>query len=272
MSHLHRELAPIGEAAWEEIDREATRTLKRTLAARRLVDFSGPHGWRHSCIGLGRTRPIGGALAGVEAELRHAQPLVELRVPFALDRAELDAIERGARDPNLDAVTAAARRAAHAEDHAIFEGFKEARIRGLLETAGGHAMALSEDYEKYPQIVASALTWLRHQGVDGPYRIALGPRCFQGLTETTNKGGYPVMKLVQQQLDGRIVWASALDGALILSMRGGDFELEVGQDFAIGYRRHDAERVELYLEESFTFLAHTPEAAVPLRYPAPQEA
>jgi uncharacterized linocin/CFP29 family protein len=38
----------------------------------------------------------------------------------------------------------------------------------------------------------------------------------------------------------------------------------VGQDFSIGYLSHDAEHVRLYIEESFTFWAITPEAAVPL--------
>src|SRR5690606_12295268 len=56
------------------------------------------------------------------------------------------------------------------------------------------------------------------------------------------------------------------DGAVVLSLRGGDFELHGGQDFAIGYRAHDADGVELVVRESMTFCVYTPEAAVPLRY------
>lgn len=268
MSHLHRELAPITEAAWAQIDQEARLTLQRSLAARRLIDFSGPHGWTHSSVGLGRTRNIAPPLQDVQARLRRTQPLVELRVPFTLSRAELDAMGRGAEDADLDPVNHAAKTAARAEDTTIFEGLESAGIRGLVELGADHAVTLSDDYEKYPQIVAAALTYLRHHGIAGPYAIALGPRCFQGLTETTNRGGYPIMKLVEQQLDGRIVWASALDGALVVSTRGEDFELAVGQDFAIGYQSHDDTRVELYIEESFTFLGRTPEAVVPLRYPS----
>jgi uncharacterized linocin/CFP29 family protein len=40
--------------------------------------------------------------------------------------------------------------------------------------------------------------------------------------------------------------------------------MEVGQDFAIGYRHHDAENVQLYLEESFTFRVVEPDAAIAL--------
>jgi uncharacterized linocin/CFP29 family protein len=191
---------------------------------------------------------------------------VELNVPFQLARSEVDAMARGARDADLSAVVTAARTAALTEDHAIFEGYARAGIQGIFEGGADHALPLSDDYEKYPQAVASALTWLMTQGDEGPYAIALGPRCYEGLTETTNKGGYPVINMVTQQLDGRLIWAPAVDGAVVLSLRGDDFELVVGEDFSIGYASHDAEHVMLYLEESMTFMLYTPEAAVPLRY------
>jgi len=265
MDHLLRGLAPIGAAAWREIDAEAARTLRRTLAGRKLVDFTGPLGWDVSAVGRGRVRDIS-ARDGVKARLRETQPLVEIDVPFRLPRAEVDAIERGAKDADLGPVVHAARLAALTEDRAVFAGFPEAGIAGIFERCGEHALPLSDDYERYPRVVAAALTRLRNEGVEGPYAIALGPRCYQGLTETTNKGGYPVINMVRQQLDDRIIWAPGVDGAVVLSLRGGDFELTVGQDFAIGYRSHDAQHVELFVRESMTFSVYTPEAAVPLKY------
>ncbi|HMS76880.1 encapsulin, partial [Gordonia sp. (in: high G+C Gram-positive bacteria)] len=35
MNNLHRELAPISESAWQEIEDEATRSFKRNSAGRR---------------------------------------------------------------------------------------------------------------------------------------------------------------------------------------------------------------------------------------------
>ena len=64
--------------------------------------------------------------------------------------------------------------------------------------------------------------------------------------------------------DGPIVWAPGVRGAVVLSLRGGDFLFESGQDLSIGYSHHDAESVHLYLEESFSFVVATPEAAAPL--------
>ncbi len=265
MNHLNRSLAPFSAETWTEIDHEAAQVLRRTLAARRLVGIRGPHGWHRSSIGMGRAHRIDGPVAGVETSLRETYPLVECRTPFTLARTELDAIERGARDPDLTPLSEAARIAAHAEDKAIFDGLEAAGIRGLLEVGAAQSLEVDADYEAYPKIVATALTVLRDRGVGGPYAIALSSEAHQGLTETLNEGGYPIMKLLQQQLDGPIVWAPALEGAVVLSTRGEDFQLEIGQDFAIGYRQHSADGVELYLEESFTFLCRTEEAVVPLR-------
>lgn len=266
MNHLHRELAPISAAAWEEIDEEARRTLRRTLAARKLIDFVGPLGFDHSAVGEGRTRSITPPQTDVRARLRTVQPLVEIEAPFRLRREELDSIARGAQDADLAPVVQAARLAGLTEDRAVFAGFAEASIDGIFNASAEQALPLSDDYTAYPHVVAAALTRLRNAGVEGPYAIALGPRCYQGLTETTNKGGYPVINMVMQQLDGKLVWAPAVDGAVVLSLRGGDFELTVGQDFSIGYATHDAEHVELFIQESMTFRVFTPEAAVPLYY------
>jgi uncharacterized linocin/CFP29 family protein len=269
VNDLHRGLAPLTRRAFELIDEEARSALKVTLAARKLVDFSGPQGWAFSALGLGRTRSLEEPpQAGVTGALRLVQPMVELRAPFELRRAEVDAIGRGARDAELDPVRLAAKAIARAEDRAVFHGYGAAGIEGIFEAAQGATLPLTPNYEEYPAAVAKALAKLRSAGVDGPYGIALGPRCFTGLTQTTTKAGYPVIQHVQRLLDGPLVWAPAVDGAVVMSLRGGDFELTVGRDFSIGYLTHTAETVSLYIEESFTFRVLASEAAVPLVYGA----
>jgi uncharacterized linocin/CFP29 family protein len=264
MNHLLRELAPVSTAGWLEIEREAKRTLKTTLAARRLVDFKGPQGWDASAVGIGRSEAVElPAATPVKARLRRVLPLVELRVPFEIRRAVIDDIERGAKDPDLDSVIAAARAIAIAEDRAVFHGFPAAGLRGICEAQAEMAVPIGDDYEAFPEVVTAALNRLRDEGVDGPYAIALGEQCYTGVTDTTN-GGYPVLEHVRHLVDGPLVWAPGLDGAVVLSMRGADFELTVGEDFAIGYRDHDAEMVRLYIEESFTFWLLSPQAGVPL--------
>jgi len=265
MNHLLRELAPVTPAAWSLIEEEAKRTLRLKLAARKVVDFQGPLGWEASAIPLGRAELLPGSLyAGVEARVRTVQALIELRVPFELSRSELEAAARGARDPQLDAVRQAASVAALEEDRAVFHGFAAGGIRGLMEPAAA-GLQLTDDYAAYPGVVAEAIDRLHSAGVAGPYAIALGPRCYTGLTKTV-RDGFPVLEHVRRLLDGPIVWAPSIDGAAVLSMRGGDFELTIGEDFSIGYLSHTAQAVQLYLQESFTFRVLAPEAAVPLLY------
>jgi uncharacterized linocin/CFP29 family protein len=265
MNHLHRELAPISEAGWQEIEQEAKRTLTTTLAARRLVDFVGPKGWSAAAVDVGRTTAIEPPAAAVKARLRRVLPLVELRVPFAMAREDLRDIDRGAEDADTEAVIEAARRIAMAEDRAVFHGYPAAGIQGISEAQAGATVALNEDFETYPAAVTAALNKLHDEGVSGPFAIALSERCYKGLTGTTH-GGYPVLEHVRRLLDGPIVLAPAITGGVVLSMRGGDFQLTVGQDFSIGYLSHNAERVELYIEESFTFWLLSPQAAIPLAY------
>jgi uncharacterized linocin/CFP29 family protein len=266
MSHLHRELAPISENAWKEIETEATRTLRNFLAARQVVDFSGPHGWDYSADSLGSLERVPGPVDGVEAGIRVVQPLVELRHRFSLARAGIDDIDRGRPDPDLSKVGEAAKRAALAEDHIVFEGFKDAHITGIAEASTFPPIGLDDNYAEYPKLVARAVSSLREAGIDGPYAAALGPRCWTGVIETTEDGGYPVLEHLRLILGGPVVWAPAVDGAVVLSTRGGDFQLTCGQDMALGYLSHGPDTVDLFLEESIGFRVLTPEAAVALRH------
>ena len=264
-NHLFRDRAPITEAGWEEIEKEAKRTLHALLAARRVVDFKGPLGWGASDVELGRADAIASPPSAdrVQARLRRIQPLVELRIPFEMSRSELDAIDRGARDPDLDPVTAAAREIAIAEDRAIFHGYEAAQISGICEAQAANAVPLGGSHADYPDAVAAALKALRDEGVDGPFAVVLSEQLYKDLTARTD-GGYPILSHVQRLIDGDVHAAPGLEGGLVISLRGGDFELTVGQDFSIGYLDHDAERVRLYIEESFTFLVLSAQAAIPL--------
>lgn len=266
MNRLLREIAPVTEHAWGEIETEARRTLKTNLAARRLVDFTGPKGWEFSAVDSAREEPIVLKMEdGLAGNVRRVQPMVELRRPFDVPRATIDAIDRGARNADLDMVIEAAQTIALAEDRLVFYGNRAASIIGICDGAQNAALPITEKYEDYPNLVATALARLRDSGVDGPFAIALGKRCYTGLTETA-KEGYPVLQHVQRLITGPIVWAPAVEGALVVSMRGDDFELIVGQDLSIGYLSHDNAKVTLYLEESLTFRLLSPQAAVPLVY------
>jgi uncharacterized linocin/CFP29 family protein len=263
-SHLLREHAPITERGWSELDEEARERVVPALAARKLIDFAGPHGWTHSATNLGRTEGVSDAPDGIEAEGRRVLPLVEVRAPFAVARSELADADRGAEDVDLDELDAAALRIARAENSAVFGGWSAAGITGIAEASTHEAIPLGEDCERYPRHVAKAVDALRAVGIDGPYGMALGPDAHTNVLETSQHGGYPLLEHLREILGGPLVWAPGVDGAVVLSTRGGHFLFESGQDLSIGYASHDEQSVQLYLEESFSFRVATPEAAVAL--------
>src|SRR6202040_421497 len=80
MNNLHRELAPVSDAAWAQIEEETTRTLKRYLAGRRIVDVPSPGGIALPGVGTGHLKPISAPAEGIIARQREVKPLVELRV------------------------------------------------------------------------------------------------------------------------------------------------------------------------------------------------
>jgi uncharacterized linocin/CFP29 family protein len=265
VSHLLREQAPISEAGWRLLDSEAQERLTPGLAARKLVDFAGPHGWQHSATNLGRTQELSDLPEkGVTALQRRVLGLVELRARFTVARSELEDAERGAEDVDLAALDKAAKRIARAENAAVFHGWSAAGIAGVIETSTHDKITLGEDCERYPRHIAKAVDALRAVGIGGPYGLALGPEIHTRVLETSEHGGYPLLEHLQQIISGPLVWAPALKGAAVLSMRGGDFLFDSGQDLSIGYENHDADGIDLYLEESFSFRVATPEAAVAL--------
>jgi uncharacterized linocin/CFP29 family protein len=263
MNNLHRELAPISEAAWADIEEETSRTLKRYLAARRVVDVSGPGGVALSAVGTGHLRNIEAPGRGILARQREVRALVELRVPFELDRQQIDDVERGAGDSDWQPAKDAARELAFAEDRAIFDGYSAAGIQGIRQGTSNPQITLPADVRQYPDAIAQALTQLRLVGVNGPYSVLLSADAYTGLSETSDHG-YPVLEHVKRLVDGEIIWAPAIAGAFVLTTRGGDFDFHIGQDISIGYLSHTDAAVRLYLQETFTFLLLTTEAAVAL--------
>jgi len=267
MNNLHRELAPISDGAWASIEEEASRTLKRYLAGRRVVDVNGPSGTDLSAVGTGHLRNIAAPGQGIVARQREVKALVELRVPFDLDRHQIDDVERGANDSDWQPVKDAARQIAFAEDGAIFEGYAAAGIEGVRQGTSNPKMKLPADVSEYPDAIAQGLSQLRLVGVNGPYAVLLGADAYTLLAETSDHG-YPVLEHVKRLVKDQIIWAPAISGAFVVTTRGGDFALHIGQDVSIGYLSHTETAVRLYLQESFTFLLLTSEASVALSAPA----
>jgi uncharacterized linocin/CFP29 family protein len=265
---LRRHHAPIAAASWKAIDEQAREVLTANLSARKVVDVSGPHGWEHAAVNLGRLDPArqdagGGVLYGI----RKVLPLVEVRVPFVLDLWELDDVVRGARDPNLDALSEAALKLAAFEERAIYEGFAPAGIVGLAQASTHPKPSLSGAHNTWPESIAHAMVTLKSAGESPPYTFVAGGAVFQALDR--DAGAYPVRRQIEQLVGGSIVLAPQIEGAFLVPARSeGDFELVLGQDISVGFEQQDGQQVRLYVTESFTFRVLEPQAVVAFELPA----
>jgi len=230
------------------------------------VDLHGPAGTSFSAVGTGHLTSISAPSDGVVAQQREVKALVELRVPFELSRQTIDDVDRGANDSDWQPAKDAARKLAYAEDGAIFEGYAAAGIVGIRQGTSNPLMTLPSDVREYPEAIAQGLSRLRLVGVNGPYAVLLDADVYTALAETSDHG-YPVLEHVKRLVDDKIVWAPAIHGAFVVTTRGGDFDLHIGQDVSIGYLNHTDSAVVLYLQETFTFLMLTAEAAIALAPP-----
>lgn len=265
MDHLMRGHAPITDLGWSLLDSEARDRLVSALGARKLVDFAGPFDWQYSATNLGRTEPVAAApVPGVGARRRSVLPLTEVRAAFTVSREDLLDFDRGAVDIDLTGLDDAAMRMGVTENVAVFHGWAAAGITGITESAPHPEIPRVDDFNDFPRRVAKAVEVLLGSGVSGPYGLAVGPPLYTAIIETAEHGGYPLFDHVRRILGGPIVWAPGVRGGVVVSLRGGDFLFESGQDLSVGYDRHDADYVHLYLEQTFSFRVATPEAAVTL--------
>jgi uncharacterized linocin/CFP29 family protein len=263
MDLLKRELAPILPEAWAAIDEEAARVLRLNLAGRKVIDFRGPKGWKKAAVNTGRLELLADADAHATIGIREVQRLIEVRVPIKLPIMELDSVARGASNPDLTPVVKAAERVARLEDSAIFNGLAAAEISGLLPASPHPAIKLPGEITLLPRAVVSATEVLMKAGVDGPYALVLGAAVYDQVFACSVEG-HPLTRQLAPLLVDKLVRATAFDGGAVVSLRGGDYELTVGQDLSVGYAHHDKHEVELYLTESFTFRVLEPAAAVRL--------
>lgn len=261
MNDLMTDLAPIPDAAWDKIRTDTADALREHLVARQVVDFDGPHGLTRAAVNLGSLEVVDLG-NGLVCGLRAVQPLFEVRVPFTFSRRAVDDAARGSPDFDTTPAVEAARRLAELEDRAVLHGLGPAEIRGISEASTHQSLALGLDPLSYADVVTSALIQLDDAAIGGPYALLLGSTPYRRLASVSSS--YPPLQHLGKLLGGPVLHSRILDGGLLVSLRGGDFRLTVGQDATIGYMRHDAERIELYMLESFTFLVITPEAAVRL--------
>ena len=265
MNNLHRELAPISDAAWSQIEEEATRTLKRHLAG--ATRGGRPRAGRvRACqpsapaTSPDSTRPA----TAVAARLREVQPLVELRV--AVRAGPAGDRRRGARRAGLRLAAGQGRRPAAR----VRRGPRHLR-RLRRRRHPGHPPGHSNPVDRAARRCARRTrTRSPRRSASCGWSASMARTAWCSAPTPTPRSARPATTAIRcSSTSGgwssdEIIWAPAIAGAFVLTTRGGDFALHIGQDVSIGYLSHTDGAVRLYLQETLTFLLLTAEAAVAL--------
>lgn len=266
MDILKKDMAPITDAAWKEITDRKNKVLNNYLTARKFVDIDGPNGFDFSAVSTGRlTIPKNNVKDGVKYGIRSILPIVEVRKPFELDLWELDNINRGARDIDLESLEKAVKQVASFEENAIYQGLDTAGIKGLSESNHYSPINLPAEYEDIIKFIGAQINLLQRNAVEGPYTLILEENYWLELINLVD--GYPIIKQLTEMLGGQIIVNDHSEKSFLVSDRGGDFELTLGQDVSVGYESHDSKKVTLFISESFTFRILSPESLIVLLGP-----
>lgn len=265
MDMFSRELAPISERAWSEIEAQAARTLRASLGARRFVDVKGPYGWEFSCVHEG-TMGAFQKRGEVGYAIRKCIRLVETRVDFELDVLDLHNIERGHDMPDLTPVERAAKASADFEDRFVIEGMSEVGAKGLKGSSEIAPISLpTGDVESFLRGVRDAvIAFETVHSVNGPFTF-VGGRSLRGVLDKVTSGR-TWLEIAEKNTDvSGFVFTPSLDDSFIVSQRGGDFELTLGGDFTIGYTGREGSKLRFFIAESAAFRVIEPRAFAELK-------
>ncbi len=255
---LYRDLAPISEVAWNEIDERAKEVLRSYLSARKVVRVNGPKGLAYNGISEGRLGEVVKDGNACHANYRLI-PLTETRIEFELNRWELDNVLRGAKDIRLDPMEDALKELALLEDRAVFNGLESAGINGLA-AFGEAPLPFGNTADEIMDSVLTGVLQLREDFVAGSYTLVVGKETYRKILSLAT--GYPLSKRIETLIEGKILLSQAIEGAYLLPYNHEDLELTIGMDFSIGYQNHTKDKVRLFASESFTFRVLDPALVV----------
>lgn len=246
---FYRDLAPITNNSWKEIDERTTEVLKSYLSARKVVRVNGPFGLDFNAITEGRLENIVD-----EGELCYGNykvlPLTESRIEFEMDRWELDNIERGARDIDYEPLEKAAEKIALFEEKVVFETLEKF----------SKEIPLGKDFESIMDAISKGIIQLRKAYQKGPFNLVVNEEVYMRILSANSS--YPLEERIEELIGGKIIFNHVIDGAYLLPHNHEDLELTIGQDFTVGYQSHTEKTVRFFITESFTFRVLDPSLIV----------
>ncbi|MDO5754792.1 MAG: family 1 encapsulin nanocompartment shell protein [Tissierellia bacterium] len=249
MDLLKRSIAPITEEAWNEIDDAAVDVINAKLTGRRVLKVQGPYGFEKNSVDEGRLVLFDDD-SDVQKGSYKLRNLIEARVEFELPKWELDNIERGAKDLDLDPLEEAVEKLCQFEDDLIYNGYKKAASEGMKEVAA-NTLDFGKEGNEILKNISDATLLLEDAYGEKPYALVVSEELYDRLNIVFD--GKYLIDVVKELIGGKIVRTDHLEGGLLFPERDEDFELTIGQDYSIGYQADDVENVRLFITESLAF-------------------
>ncbi len=259
MDLLKRELAPLTEKAWEEIDARAEEVFETQLTGRKTVHLEGPKGLDYNVISKGKLGIIKGDKDEVRSSEYKVTPLIETRYTFELNRWEMDNLERGSKDVDLGPLEDAVKKMAKFEDNAVYNGFASGNIKGMMEMAK-KSLSFGSDDSSIMGSITEGMIMLQEAYADKPYSLIVGKEAYEKIQSQVK--GYPLIRRIEEVTGSEVVFSDEIEGALLIPYDHDDLELTIGQDFAIGFEEHDSKNVKLFITESLMFRVLDPDIIV----------
>lgn len=261
MDILRKSLAPISQDAWDEIEEQAKIIFSNILTVRRFAEVEGPKGIDFGGVNLGRLELNDKQkVKDIRYGINRLLPLIEARKSFKMNIWELDNAVRGAEDIDLGAMEDAAKEIAEFEEKAIYNGLDNACIKGLKNSSDHDKLSFPEEGKEILRTITNAISHMNKASIGGPYSLILGEEKWQNLM--VHSGGYPLNRQVKDIIGGDIIFNPHIEEGYLVSTRGEDFKMTLGQDLSIGYESHNEKEVQLYFTESFTFQVLEPAAVI----------
>lgn len=266
MDILKRDIAPISDKAWQEIDDTARNVLKCLLTARRSVHVNGPKGMDYNAVPEGRIEMVSENKSGVGVAKYNVLPLLELRNQFSLSKWELDNIERGCKDIDLSNLEKAVEEIALLEEDMVYNGYAKGGIKGLSAEAEHSVKIGGETTGNILKAIGEAKYKLTHAYAKAPFNLIVSQKLYEKLLLVEN--GVRVIDMVQEMIGGKVYYTGLVKDGLMFPQKHEDLELTIGQDFAIGYQSDDQNTVNLFITESLFFRVLDPAIVVNLKISA----
>ncbi|MDP2844184.1 MAG: family 1 encapsulin nanocompartment shell protein, partial [Acetobacterium sp.] len=178
---LKREIAPLTQLAWSEIDGRAEAVLKSRLTARKAVTVNGPKGLAFTSVSEGRLELIDDDENLVKTGIFKIKPLVEARISFTLNRWELDNLTRGAKDIDLTNLEEAVQKIAEFEETAVYKGFDAGQIKGLETVSANEKIPFGETDSQIMEAISKGLVTLKEKFEAGPFVLIVGEVAYNRL-------------------------------------------------------------------------------------------